>query len=347
MLDPDYDDLWVADFPETIGGFSVGHISTPKDRACSSLPVVYLQSPQTSLDQFLSDPLDISSLEAELVSLPGVPSTIRWSFSPGVIDSEAAAAKDALWNRERSEHGCPLPWDDIETGDFAGGRGWAIFQNLDAGQHEDDNAQSVRITSPSTIGTTQIYFGAAINNTITHEADDGSKFVLQTGMQFDPGSTHGGTQIAWTDSAQEDLLPQEFTRVPYRASASYYFSNTYTHSIWWMCAGDDADLVRRYQCVTSPDAPGTHLIEDPNTSVWFENANPNSDWYTGFPETITVRDANIYRNGLPYAWTSETRRTVHNCGEGQYPVPQAMGSTTLVNHGTATWILSGVPLNCG
>lgn len=36
VLDPDYDDQWVEDFPETVSGFNVGYISTPKDRACSS-----------------------------------------------------------------------------------------------------------------------------------------------------------------------------------------------------------------------------------------------------------------------------------------------------------------------
>ena len=110
-----------------------------------------------------------------------------------------------------------------------------------------------------------------------------------------------------------------------------------------MCAGDDTDDV--YQCVTSSDAPGTHLLEHASTSVWCENANYNSDWYNGFPANIVLYDAHIYRSGLPYDWTSEDRLTVHNCGKGKYPVSGAM-TGSLKNGGTARWVLSGGPLYC-
>ena len=34
LLDHDYDDSWVADFPDTMAGHNVRHIHTPKNRAC-------------------------------------------------------------------------------------------------------------------------------------------------------------------------------------------------------------------------------------------------------------------------------------------------------------------------
>ena len=345
VIDEDYDDGWVAGFPDTIAGYTVGHITTPKSRACSSLPMIYLRSTQSTLDEFLNNAPDINSLDEQVKSLSQSPSAVRWSFSPEAIDSTTAAARDAAWNTERAQHGCPPPWDDTEEGDDDDAtRGWAIFQNTDAGDYTDDNAQSVRIQSPATIGTSQVYFSAALNNVVTHIYNNGSAYGLQTGMQFDPGDVHGGTMIGWADSSR-NLTPEEFTEVPYEANHWYYFTNSYTNSVWWMCAGDDDDLDELYQCVSSSNAPGTHLIESPNTSVWFENANYNSNWHNGFPANIVLYDAHIYRNGQSYNWKSEDRLTVHDCGQGEYPVSGAM-TGSLKNAGTAQWTLSGIPLYC-
>ena len=56
------------------------------------------------------------------------------------MDVVAAAAEDAAWNAERIEHGCPPTWRDIEVGNAGPDRGYAIFQNLDAGRFTDENA---------------------------------------------------------------------------------------------------------------------------------------------------------------------------------------------------------------
>ncbi len=75
-----------------------------------------------------------------------------------------------------------------------------------------------------------------------------------------------------------------------------------------MCAGNDENI-SQYECIISDDATGTHLEEDIATSVFFENANRNDDWYDGFPATIAVGNAKIYRNGIGQAWGEEDRIT--------------------------------------
>ena len=335
VLDAGYDDEWVAGFPETVGGFNVGHINTPKDRACSSAPVIYFQSSQATLDEFLANPPDISSLRAVIRSVPEVPSNVALSFSPNPIDSESAAAKDALWNRERVISGCPEPWTDIEKGTEAIGRlrGFAIFQNTDAGSYTDDNAQGVKIKTPTRFGTGQNAWSAAINNVVTN-----TDFFIQTGMQFEEGDT----LIGWSTSGEE---PTAYSRVPYLSNTLYQFSISYTSGDWQTCAGNDSNLAVQYECVFHNDATGTHLKSDANTSVWFENANTNANWNSGFPTTITVRDAKIFRNGIGQAWTSEDRLTVHNCGANTYPVSGAM-TGTLKNNGIAGWNTGGMPIVC-
>ena len=335
VLDPDYDDRWVADFPETIGGFNVGYITTPKDRACSSVPVIYLQSPRASLEEYLSNPPDISSLKSAIHAEPGVPSQVTLSLSSSLIDKETAATKNAAWNQDRTAHGCRGPKADIDDMELTGeSRGFAMFQNTEVGGWTDDNAQGVKITSPSGIGTAQDVWSSALNNVLTD--DD---YFLQVGLDFDENRL----DVIWTEDA-ERLLLQYFTNVPYLANTRYQFSITYTSGVWQMCAGNDENI-SQYECIISDDATGTHLEEDIATSVFFENANRNDDWYDGFPATIAVGNAKIYRNGIGQAWGEEDRITGHQCHPDSYLVDDAM-SDSLVNNGSATWVMNGIPLAC-
>ena len=88
VFDADYDDSWVANVPDEIGGYRVLYIITPKSVACSPEPVILLQAPQESMDEFLSAPLDVNSLSAAIRSIPGAPSHFNLSFG-GPIDREA------------------------------------------------------------------------------------------------------------------------------------------------------------------------------------------------------------------------------------------------------------------
>ena len=63
VTDVDYDDSWVTDFPDVIGEYTVLYIATPKSVACSRAPVISSKASQESMEEFLSAPLDVNSLE--------------------------------------------------------------------------------------------------------------------------------------------------------------------------------------------------------------------------------------------------------------------------------------------
>ncbi len=115
VFDIDYDDSWVENVPDVIGGFRVKHVSTPKSRACLHQPILILQSKQPTLEEYLATPLDVSALRAEIDSILGAPSNIMLSFASGPVDREAATAREAASNRNKIEHGCPEPWGRPEN----------------------------------------------------------------------------------------------------------------------------------------------------------------------------------------------------------------------------------------
>ena len=133
VLDEDYDDSWVANVPEVIGGYRVLYIITPKSVACSPEPVILLQAPQESMDEFLSAPLDVNSLRAAIRSIPGAPSHFNLSFG-GPIDREAFETRIKERNELMASRECisfvdpdgpaipdPEPPDDSENTGDAGG----------------------------------------------------------------------------------------------------------------------------------------------------------------------------------------------------------------------------------
>ena len=69
VLDRDYDDSWVTDFPDTIGGHNVHHIHTPKNRACVPVPLILLQTPRASMEEFLADPPDVGAMKAAIQAI--------------------------------------------------------------------------------------------------------------------------------------------------------------------------------------------------------------------------------------------------------------------------------------
>ena len=106
VLDEDYDDSWVANVPEVIGGYRVIRITTPKSLACSHHPRITLLAQQGSMDEFLSAPLDLPSLRAAIQSIPGVPSDVGLGFTGSPIDKEEMAEKNRRWNEANIRKGC-------------------------------------------------------------------------------------------------------------------------------------------------------------------------------------------------------------------------------------------------
>ena len=105
-LDVDYDDSWVANIPATIGGYSVRFINTPKSKACNHVPLISVKVLPEYANGSSTPPLDVTSLQKEIQSLPGVPERIGLSFSQGRFDPEAKAERDSQSNEHALEHGC-------------------------------------------------------------------------------------------------------------------------------------------------------------------------------------------------------------------------------------------------
>lgn len=110
VFEPGYDDTWTEDFPQVVDGYNVRHIRTPKSMACLSVPIVAFQTTKPSLDAFLADPPDYTSLIAALENLPEFPDKFTLSFAPGQVDKKEEDRLEADWNRRRVEDGCLEPW---------------------------------------------------------------------------------------------------------------------------------------------------------------------------------------------------------------------------------------------
>ena len=110
VLDTDYDDSWVANLPEFIGGYKVLYIETPKSVACSNQSVIHLVAQQKSMDEFLSTPLDIHSLRAAIRSIEGVPPDgIVLGFSGILLSEKEIEEWDESIRRQNEEakiNGC-------------------------------------------------------------------------------------------------------------------------------------------------------------------------------------------------------------------------------------------------
>lgn len=103
VLDLGYDDSWVANVPDFIGGYRVIHIGTPRSVACSRSPLITLLAPQKSMDEYLGSAPDVRSL---LQTIPGLPSDVQLSFAGSAFDEEEATVHQQRWNERNLKDGC-------------------------------------------------------------------------------------------------------------------------------------------------------------------------------------------------------------------------------------------------
>ena len=111
VIDLGYDDSWVANIPDVVGGYKVIDITTPKTTACSNSPLISFLAMQESMDEFLENPPDIREMRSMLLSIPGVPSDIMMSFAGSEIDESEKAANLARWNASSIRRGCIILGD--------------------------------------------------------------------------------------------------------------------------------------------------------------------------------------------------------------------------------------------
>ena len=105
-LDLDYDDSWVPNVPEVIGGYTVIRFTTPKTVACSIEPKIILLTQQKSMDDFLSDPPDVRTLRTAIRSIPGVPYDFELSFANSPGDEEEYEERHRRSNEAKIRDGC-------------------------------------------------------------------------------------------------------------------------------------------------------------------------------------------------------------------------------------------------
>lgn len=331
--------------PDTIAGYTVLAVKTSENTACmlSGTKRIIVQTSDSDVDEFLRNN-NPNAVQQELASLKLA--TTNWELEyvgPGVVWSEEEfLSQNDEWNSQFRFSEClkfePL---NMQTGTRVSGLG--IFQNTDAGLYTNDNAQSINIVVPSTIGTTQNAASTILNNV---ETAGSSFYFLQNGITF---WSSGTAWIVWTDTTHGYQIQQyDVTKISYDPShPSYWFTITYSNNIWYMCANDNFYLDgSHYWCVSETSAVGNNLKLSTNTSVWIENSNTNSNWYQGFgsPYQLQVKKARIYRNGIGNNWTTEQKLTNGPCGT-TWPVNNAL-SGTLTYGGNGYFLLPGVPLAC-
>ena len=85
VFDYDYDDSWVANIPEVIGGYEVIRVETPNKVACMAAPMITLQFPKPN--QVVAP-----DLRALIRAILGVPSDFNLSFANAnsITDEEYA-----------------------------------------------------------------------------------------------------------------------------------------------------------------------------------------------------------------------------------------------------------------
>ena len=89
-------------------------------------------------------------------------------------------------------------------------------------------------------------------------------------------------------------------------------------------------------CTAHGTLPFGLLENSPNTSVFFENWNSNTNWYTGFPATISASHAREEVYSVRINWNSENIVIKRNLTV--YPNNDII-SGHLVGDQTATWTL--------
>ena len=159
----------------------------------------------------------------------------------------------------------PIRWRQSDSGesgtsgDVAGfpnlNPGYSVIVDSEIGPRTNHNAQSVILEAPQ-IGDSQSNFNAFLNNGLSNTVPGQ---LLQNGLLFD------GEQgsVVWTDEANG--LSPRFYGLAYQVGHDYYFTISYTNSLWWLCASARTEGADTYRCRTSPDTDGTTLWGGDNT----------------------------------------------------------------------------------
>jgi hypothetical protein len=181
------------------------------------------------------------------------------------------------------------------------------------------------------IGSYQDNYSALLVNGMTD--DD---YFLQSGQVYHNGVGYN----IWADN------DTGYIAVPYNIQyvtghdCEYFVALFWDDWVMWMRDYTAGQWDYYYE----PNAVGTRLINDIATSVFFENWNTNSSWYTGFTNPISVSNAynGIATPAQVHKWNNDYITILDTYGSSQPNNNIITGR--LRNFGTAYWHLDNILL---
>jgi hypothetical protein len=150
----------------------------------------------------------------------------------------------------------------------------------------------------------------------------------------------------WADQFGEGHpVPTEFdvNELPYYYGDTYKFEVGLAVSTWYAYGNNldtgDHDTYYTISSVTG----GTHFVYSTNTSIFFENANSETDWWYGFGyNPLEIKWAWERRNGSNSYWQYESKLVIDSDENVYSATDEITGS--LLSFGTAYIHLDELPV---
>ncbi|MDE1861982.1 MAG: hypothetical protein KGI33_03610 [Thaumarchaeota archaeon] len=181
----------------------------------------------------------------------------------------------------------------------------------------------------------------AVDSNGCSPAYDTSSYFAQTGFAF-AQTTDGPT---WTDTDQSCVA--QVPNVTYGSTDTWKFEIYVNTSGYWVIYGDDISNNQKFTHTSGVSPTYTTMkTDDVNTSIFFENQNTNTSWYSQFQSSVNATA--LYRDhssGNWYNWGADTQEDI-DCSGNPYTYPytgQVIESGTDLSSGnTAVWDLQNM-----
>lgn len=266
---------------------------------------------------------------------------------PGVT-AEQIISLQKQYNDQQKKYGV-IKLGSAHTGispDTASNHGFQVDWNNDP-LTQTLEQQSCNIVAPTITGNWMdpdgyAYFGDNVMTNALDPFDISSHYFLQSGLYWGYSNQN---YLVWADDSTYPPLAAQVFSMPYIGgdtySCSVFYDGPNSNGLqeWEMCCVNCTTSDSAYYI--EPNAVGTSLYYTQgtnDTSVFFENANTNSNWYKGFSggtvqASFAMEGIGSGQNGFTYKpWSSD------------YLNANVAMKGSLANYGTTTWTLSKIPL---
>jgi hypothetical protein len=292
-------------------------------------------SKQESVERFGSSIESVKSLlsDGDMIEVYGGPGASMAQYE------KIHAENDAFW-REYGPFTLSSPSSAVQSEQLTGSvAATATDHSLAIFTNDDPSIRTVQAISAHmsgiNIGTSQNLYSAFLVNGVTNV----SRYFLQSGQLYygQPYQQNGTAKHVWTDTSH-GLNPIWFN-LPYQINHEYVYDVTYMGSpgVWWLGAEDYG--TGSFDYFIEYNGQGSQLIRDRGTSVFFENASTNANWWYGFPVYVTAYHAREWNGSQWINWTQGHVSIVYASSPQEYPNNGKI-SGTLVNDQTALWDLT-------